>query len=112
LKTVDKIFAWILVVMGCIHCGATFIARPHFSYDSVWFFAGGIAFIAAGLLNLIRTQSGKGGLSRIGSIAVNVLLTLACIAIVLLTGLSTFHAPQVMIVTVAIVVELIFSVQG
>lgn len=112
MKTVDKIFAWILLVMGIIHCGATFIARPHFGYDSAWFFTAGIAFIAAGLLNLIRTQSGKSGLPRFGSTAVNVLLTLVCVALVLLRGLSTFHAPQVIIVTVAILVELIFSVQG
>jgi hypothetical protein len=112
LKTVDKIFAWILVVMGCIHCGATFIARPNFSYDGVWFFTAGIAFIAAGLLNLIRSQSGKGELPRVGSIAVNVLLTLACLSIVWLRGFSALHAPQVIIVTVAIVVELILSVQG
>jgi hypothetical protein len=112
LKTVDKIFAWILVVMGCIHCGGTFIARPHFSIDGVWFFTGGIALIASGLLNLIRIQSGKGGLPRISSITINVLMALACLAIVWLRGLSSFHAPQLIIVTIAVMVEVIFSVQG
>jgi hypothetical protein len=41
-----------------------------------------------------------------------VLLTLACLSIVWLRGFSALHAPQVIIVTVAIVVELILSVQG
>lgn len=107
MKTVDKIFGWILVVMGCVHCGASVIAYRNFG-----FFTAGIAFLAAGLLNIIRSQSEKGGLPRIGSIAVNVLLTLACVWIVLTRGVPSLHGPSVIVVMIAIVVELIFSVQG
>ena len=103
--------AWVLVVMGCIHCGATFVMRPHLNFDAVWFFSGGVAMIAAGLLNLIRIQGGK-GMARPSAISVNILMTLACAAIVWIGLGSLVRMPQVLIVTAAVVAELIFSVQG
>jgi sulfite exporter TauE/SafE len=112
LKTVDKICAWMLIVLGCIHCAATFVTHRNLNFDSIWFFAGGVALIAAGLLNVIRTQSGKGGLPRISSIFVNVLLALTSVAIVWVARGSLLHGPQVIAVVIAVMAELIFSVQG
>jgi hypothetical protein len=103
LKTIDKILAWVLVVLGCIH-----ILR-HFSFDSL---SGGSAIIAAGLINVIRTQSGKGALPRFASIAINLLLTLSYLASIWFRGTSVVHAPLTIILTIAVVAELCFSVQG
>lgn len=111
MKTLDRVMGWVLVVMGCIHCGATFAANPHFNFAAVWFFTGGVAMIATGLLNLVRIQGGK-GIAKTGAIAVNVLMTLACAAIIWIALGSLLHMPQVIIVTVAVVAELIFSVRG
>ena len=110
MKTVDKIFAWILVVLGCIHSGTTFVAHHHFGFESIWFFAGGVAFIGTGLLNLIRTQT-SAGYTRVSSIVMNVLATLICAAIVPVMGRNLVHAPNVIAVIIAVVIELIFSVR-
>jgi hypothetical protein len=108
LKTVDKIFAWMLVVLGCIRCGMAFMPG-HFSSESL---SGGTAIIAAGFLNVIRTQSGKGALPRFASIAINLLMTLACLALIWARGTSTLHAPLTILLTIALVAELLFSVQA
>ena len=108
MKTVDRIFAWMLVVLGCIRCG-TAMMPSHFSSDSL---SGGTAIIAAGFMNVFRTQSSNGSLRRFASIAINLLLTFSCLIFIWLRGTSILHAPQTIILTVALIVELIFSVQG
>jgi hypothetical protein len=110
LKTVDKIFAWILIVLGCIHSGATFVAYHHLGFESIWFFAGGVAFIGTGLLNLIRTQT-TAGYTHVSSIIMNVLATLICVAIIPVMGRDLIHAPNVIAAMIVVVVELIFSVR-
>ena len=108
MKTVDKIFAWTLVVLGCIRCGSA-LMPAHFSSDSL---SGGTAIIAAGFMNIIRIQSAKGELPRFASIAINLLLTLSCLTFIWLRGTSSLHLPQTIILTIAVITELIFSVQG
>ncbi len=97
--------------MGCIHLAATFIAQHRLTFDAVWFFTGGIAIISTGLLNLVRIQGGR-GIARVGAITVNILMTLACVAIAWIALGSLLRMPQVIIVSVAVIAELIFSVEG
>jgi len=54
MKKLDSIFAWILLVLGCIHGAATFAVFKSPTLDAIWFFTGGLAMIFGALLNLVR----------------------------------------------------------
>ena len=43
MKMIDRGFAWILLVLGCIHCAATFVVHKTLTLDAIWFFSAGLA---------------------------------------------------------------------
>ena len=111
MKKLDLVLAWVLVVLGFVHCGAGIVHQGGLSLGSIWFFAGGAALVEAGFLNILRNSGGR-GMARVASIIANILMLLVIVAIaivVLRTGRFLAN-PQVIIALVLIVAETLFSV--
>ncbi|HEX6880463.1 MAG TPA: hypothetical protein VF135_08875 [Terriglobales bacterium] len=111
MKKVDIVFAWLMVALGVLHCGAAWISIKGFPIGAIWGFAGGAAILEAGLLNLVRQGSGK-GLARGGSILANVLLAIMIISLGLSQIGHLIHSLSFIVITVLVVVELVFSLKG
>jgi hypothetical protein len=111
LKKIDAVLAWVMILLGVLHCGAAWITIRGFAVGAIWGFAGGVALIEAGLLNLVR-QSAARGIALAGSIIGNILLTLLVVSVGL-TQLSHLvrHLPF-LVVAVAVIGELLFSLRG
>ncbi len=80
MKKLDLALAWIVVVLGFVHCGSTIAGYHGLSADRIWFFVGGIALVECGFLNLVRCGGGR-GMARVSSTISNVLLFLALIGL-------------------------------
>lgn len=111
MKKIDVVLAWVMILLGVLHCGASWIAIRGFPVGALWGFAGGAALIECGLLNVVRQGGGK-GMARCASIAGNLLLT----GMVLSMGWSQFshllHRPSFLVTAVVIIAELLFSFRG
>jgi hypothetical protein len=111
LRKVDIVFAWIMILLGVLHCGAAWISIRRFPVGAVWGFAGGAALIEGGLLNVVRLGGGK-GMSVTASIAGNILLAVLVASV----GWSQFshlvHRPSFFVTAVVVVAELLFSFRG
>jgi hypothetical protein len=111
LKKLDLVLAWMLVVLGFVHCGAGIVSAAGLKLDSIWFFAGGIAIVEGGFLNILRNGGGR-GMARVASILANVLLLLVVVAIsivVLRTGRFLAN-PQVILALFVVGAETLFSI--
>jgi len=111
LKKIDVVLAWVMILLGVLHCGAAWITIRGFPVGALWGFAGGIALIEGGLLNVVRQGGGK-GMAGFASITANILLTV----LVLSMGWSQFshllHRPSFLVTAVVVVAELLFSFRG
>jgi hypothetical protein len=79
MKTLDRVFGWVLLVLGCIHTtGSVFLMSKNLNFDSAWFFSGGLAVIFGAFLNLIRAYRPPDHVvARIGVVANLLLLILS-----------------------------------
>ena len=111
MKKVDIVLAWLMVLLGVLHCGAAWITVKGFPTGAIWGFAGGAAILEAGLLNLVRQGSGK-GLARTGSIIANILLAIMLVSLGFSQVTHLLHHLNFIVVAVLVVAELIFSLKG
>jgi len=62
VKTLDRVLAGLLVIVGCVHI---FVAAPmtysELSTQALWFVSAGLALWYAGFINLLRAQSDSDG---------------------------------------------------
>ena len=111
MRKIDVVLAWVMILLGVLHCGAAWIMIRGFPVGALWGFAGGTALVEGGLLNVVRQGSGK-GMAGFASIAANILLTI----LVLSMGWSQFshllHRPSFLVTAVVVVAELLFSFRG
>lgn len=108
MKLVDRIFAWALVVMGLVHCALTHLVHPAWTIDTIWFLCGGLAMIFAGMLNILRiAYAGVAPATRIAALLANVLMLSVTVGLGSLLPLRS--NPQVGIVGILLLVELVFS---
>ncbi len=60
MHIVDRIFGWLLVMLGCAH---NFVAAPltydQLSAQALWFVSAGLALWYAGFINLLRSYSAE-----------------------------------------------------
>lgn len=42
MTTTDWVFAWILLLLGCIHCAVTFLVHKTLTVEAIWFVSGGL----------------------------------------------------------------------
>jgi hypothetical protein len=111
LKKIDVVLAWVMILLGILHCGAAWITIRGFPVGALWGFAGGTALIEGGLLNVVRQGGGK-GMTGFASITANILLAV----LVLSVGWSQFshllRHPSFLVTAVVVIAELLFSVKG
>ncbi len=111
MRKIDVVLAWIMILLGVLHCGAAWITIRGFPVGALWGFAGGTALIEGGLLNVVRQGGGK-AMAGFASITANILV----IILVLSVGWSQFshllHRPSFLATAVVVVAELMFSFRG
>lgn len=112
MKMVDRAFAWLLLLLGCIHSAATFIVHKTLTLDAVWFVSGGLAMIFGGLLNMVRVARFEDRLVvRISLLANLLLFALFVIVVPWVLRNNIKQNPQVIVVGIAVVGELLFSIR-
>jgi hypothetical protein len=111
VKKIDAVLAWLMILLGVLHCGAAWITIKGFPVGAMWGFAGGAAIIEAGLLNLVRQGSGK-GLARTGSIVGNILLTVLLLSMGLTQITHLVHHLHFFLIAALVLAELVFSLKG
>jgi hypothetical protein len=111
LKKLDLVLAWVLVVLGFVHCGGAFAHFHRLSTDAVWFFGGGVAFVEGGFLNILRNSGGR-GIARTASVLSNVLLLLVAIGltIVALVDGHLLESTALVLSLVLVGAETLFSI--
>ena len=112
MKTTDRIFACILLLLGCVHCALTFAVHKIFTLEAIWFVSGGLVLIFGALLNLVRiARPDDKLLARASALANLLLFALFGVAMVWLLRGNLKQNPQVIVVAVAIAAELSFSLK-
>lgn len=112
MKTSDRIFAWIVLLLGCIHCVVTFVVYKTFTVDTIWFVSGGLVLIIGALLNLVRIATPDDTAPARASALANLLLfALFGIATPWLLHRDLKQNPQVIVAAIAVAVELGFSLR-
>jgi hypothetical protein len=112
MKTMDRVFAWILLVLGCIHCAATFVVYKTLTIDAIWFISGGLVMIFGALLNMVRAARPGDRLAAGVSLLANLLLfTTFAVAVPWLLRDEFKQNPQVIVVGIAVAVEFVFSLK-
>ena len=112
MKILDRIFAWILLLLGCVHGVGTFLTYKTLVMDGVWFFCGGLAIIFGALFNLARISRTSDRLVAGLTVIVNLILVAVFVAVVpwiLRHDLKT--NPQVIVLATALIVEFILSLR-
>ena len=112
MKTTDRICAWIVLLLGCVHCAVTFVVHKTFTVEAIWFISGGLVLIFGALLNLVRiARPDDRLLAQVSALANLLLFALFGIAVPWLLHRDLKQNPQVIVVAIAIAVELGFSLR-
>ena len=112
MRTADRIFAWIVLLLGCVHCAVTFVVHKTFTVEAIWFVSGGLVLIFGALLNLVRiARTNDRLLARASAVANLLLFALFGIAMVWLLHRDLKQNPQVIVAAIAIAAELGFSLR-
>ena len=112
MKTIDRIFAWILLLLGCVHGVGTFLVYKTLVMDAVWLFCGALAIIFGALFNLARISRPADRLVAGLAVIVNLVLCAVFVAVVpwiLRHNLKT--NPQVIVLAAALIVEFVLSLR-
>lgn len=110
MKMLDRILAWLLLVLGCLHtAGAVVLMSKNLNLDSAWFFSGGLAVIFGAFLNLIRVyRPPDNTIARISVVANLLLLVLAALLCWVLRH-DLKQNPQAVVLVSVMILELFLS---
>ena len=112
MKKLDSIFAWILLMLGCIHCAAAFVAYKSVTLEAVWFITGGLAMIFGALLNMVRiARPGDRLPTGIGMLANLLLFAVFVVVVPWVLRHELKQNPQVFAVGLTVTAELFFSIK-
>jgi hypothetical protein len=112
MKLIDRILAWVLLVLGCVHCAVTFVVHKTFTVEAIWFVSGGLVLIFGALLNLVRIARRDDTLPARASALANLLLfALFGIAVPWLLHRDLKQNPQVIVAAIAVTAEFGFSLR-
>jgi hypothetical protein len=92
MKTVDRLVAVLILLLGVVHAGLAPVFRGHYDGAGMWFLSGGLMFIVLGLLNLTRIASSDAA-ARWSSLGANALGLAFVLGLVPLVSLQ--RNPQV-----------------
>jgi hypothetical protein len=113
MKTFDRVLAWILLLLGCIHCAATFLVHKTLTIDAIWFISGGLVMIFGALLNLLRAARPGDRLAAGVSLLANLLLfAVFAVAVPWLLRHEFKQNPQVVVVGITVTAEFLFSLRS
>ncbi len=56
MKTFDTVVAWLVLVLGAIHCAFTRKAYPQLNLAALWFVSAGMLMILLAAVNLLRIR--------------------------------------------------------
>ncbi len=112
----DKIFAWMLVALASIHTMFGFIALSRNTDAAkvetiVWSIGGGFSLLLAAFLNLVRIARPADTLVRRLSVIGNFLQIVLSGLAVWMVGHEIKKNPQVIVLTVVVVAEFLFSLR-
>ena len=112
MKMIDRILAWVLLVLGCVHCAVTFVVHKIFTAETIWFFSGGLVLIFGALLNLVRiARPDDRLLARASALANLLLFAVFGIATPWLLYRHLQQNPQVIVAAIATAGEFGFSLR-
>jgi hypothetical protein len=112
VKTFDRIFAWIMLLLGCTHCAATFAVHKSLTVEAIWFFTAGLAVIFGALLNMVRIARPEDRLvAGINALANFLLFAVFVFVVPWVVRHELKQNPQVIVVAFTIVAELFFSLK-
>ena len=92
MKTIDRLVAVLILLLGTIHAGLAPVFRGRYDSAGMWFLSGGLMLIFLGLLNLVRTGS-PGAAARWSALGANILALAFVLGLVPLGSLR--QNPQV-----------------
>lgn len=106
MKTVDRLGAVLILLLGVLHVGLAPIFRGSYDGAGMWFLSGGLMLIFLGLLNLTRSGS-PGAVARWAALGANVLALAFVLGLVPLVPLR--ENPQVPLLILLIAAATLFS---
>ncbi len=108
MKIADQITAWLVLILGAVHCVVTPRVYPAFNLAAMWFLGTGLLMMLVGAVNLLRVRyPGASGVLGV-SLAANV-ITLA-FAGEIAARLPLKQNPQAVVIVVLLLLEMIFSI--
>ncbi|HKF23755.1 MAG TPA: hypothetical protein VKE93_19420 [Candidatus Angelobacter sp.] len=110
MKTLDRVFGWVLLGLGCVHTGGSvFLMSKNLNFDSAWFFSGGLAVIFGAFLNLIRAyRPPDRAIARI-SVLANLLLLILAVLLCWVLRHDLRQNPQAIVLVLVVGIELLLS---
>jgi hypothetical protein len=112
MKRIDQVFAWLLLLLGCVHSAGTFLVHKSLTIEAVWFFSGGLVLVFGALLNLLRIARPQDRMTAGVCLLADLLLfAVFVIAVPWTLWHDLKQNPQVFVVGVAVVLELVFAVK-
>ena len=111
MKLIDRIAAWLLLVLGTIHAAVTFRIFKTFDLNVAWFFSMAIGIWLTAALNLLRISYG-GSASAVRWVAVIANLVLLALDVAIATTIPLRTNPQVTLLAVLLALEIAFSLRA
>jgi hypothetical protein len=110
MKILDRVFAWGLLVLGCLHTtGSVFLMAKNLNLDSAWFFSGGLAVIFGAFLNLIRVYRPPDRWVAGISLLANLLLLILTALLFWVLRHDLRQNPQAVVLVALVGIELLLS---
>ena len=106
MKTVDRLVAVLILLLGAIHASLAPVFRGRHDLAGMWFLSGGLMLIFLGLLNLARIGS-AGAAARWAAVVANLLALAFVLGLVPLAPLR--QNPQVTIAILLTAAATLFS---
>lgn len=107
MKTVDRVVAVLILLLGLVHAGVGPVLRGHYDLAGMWFLSGGLMMIFLGLLNLARIGP-QSGAPRWAAVIANILALAFVVGLVPLAS-PLRQNPQVTVSIVLVAAATLFS---
>ena len=110
MELLDRFSAWLMLGIGILHSGVTFLLFQGRSENAFWFFASGLAMIYAAALNVLRIRYSAvaPGLGSV-CVAVNFSLLAFILAYAAFKGLRIFRNPGAVVLLTCLAASTLFS---
>jgi hypothetical protein len=112
MERLDRLTACLILGIGVLHCGVTFLLAHGFTDNALWFFSGGLAMIYCGALNLLRVHYARIAPGvRAASLLVNLSMLAFILAYAFLRGPRIARNPGALLLIACAVAATGFSLR-